>query len=490
MDQKLTHSKTIKQDAKEKLWKLGILSWKLHKSQRELYELFYSANHKTNVWLIARRFGKSYALCILALEQCIKQPNSIVKFLSPTKIQVNNNLRPLFKQILEDCPEDVRPEFSGKDYIYYFPNGSEIQLAGSESGHAQKLRGGDSHIAFVDEAQDCTGLKDIVKSILLPTTLITNGKIILCGTPPRNPDHEFIDFVEEAEAKGSLIKKTIDDNPMLDEKMKENLFAELGGRNTDESRRELFVELIKDPKTSVVPEFTKDLEEEIIKDWRKPPHFDLYEAMDLGFKDLTVVLYAYYDFRNNKVIIEDETVIDFKLPDTTIGTLVDDIKKKEEKNFFNYLTNEQKKPYKRISDVEYIIINEIRKISKNEVSFDVVKKDNLDAMVNFLREKLQKREIIINPKCQTLIRHLRNVKWKKGDKSVFARSQDDGHYDAVAALTYLIRSIDYRKNPYPAHYGIEQKDLFGNYILAKETKQSSRMDIYRQIFNIKKKVKT
>src|SRR5271166_3564135 len=203
--------KTIKEAAKETLWKKGILIFKLHSAQKEIYNSFYNAEHKTNVWLLSRRFGKTYALCVLALEQCIRKPNSIVKFLSPTKIQVNNNLRPLFKQILEDCPDEVKPEFSQKDYIYYFPNGSEIQLAGSESGHAQKLRGGDSHIAFVDEAQDCTGLNDIVKSILLPTTLITNGKIIICGTPPKNPDHEFIDFIEEAEAKGSLTKKTIEE---------------------------------------------------------------------------------------------------------------------------------------------------------------------------------------------------------------------------------------------------------------------------------------
>src|SRR5271165_2129848 len=135
--------KTIKEAAKETLWKKGILIFKLHSAQKEIYNSFYNAEHKTNVWLLSRRFGKTYALCVLALEQCIRKPNSIVKFLSPTKIQVNNNLRPLFKQILEDCPPEIAPEFSQKDYIYYFPNGSEIQLAGSESGHAQKLRGGD-----------------------------------------------------------------------------------------------------------------------------------------------------------------------------------------------------------------------------------------------------------------------------------------------------------------------------------------------------------
>jgi hypothetical protein len=478
-------SRTAKQQANEKLWRLGHLSHKLHSGQRDLYELYYNAPHKIQTWLIARRFGKTYTLCLLALEQCLKKPNSIVKFVSPTKLQVNNNVRPLFRKILDDCPQDIAPVFNQKDYIYYFPNGSEIQLAGSEGGHAEKLRGGDSHLAFVDEAGSCSDLDNTIKSILLPTTLMTNGKIILASTPPIEPDHEFIHFIEEAEARGSLIKRIIYDNPLLTEEQIKDAFDELGGPNTEEARREYLCEVIRDPKTSVIPEFTKDLEAEVVMDWKKPPHYDMFEAMDLGYKDLTVCLLGYYDFRNNKVVIEDEVVIDFKLKDTTIETLVREIKDKEAAHFFNHLTNEQKEPTKRISDIEYIVINEIKKVSNYKMNFETVKKDNLDAMVNFLREKLKKKEMIINPRCVTLIRHLRNIKWKKGEKSMFGRSPNDGHYDAVAALMYLVRSIDYRKNPYPAHYGRDMRDIH----VQDEEKfyQKTNIEIYKKLFNIRKK---
>lgn len=480
--------RNLKQEARDALWRKGVLIFKCHSAQKDLYNQYYDSPAKVQVWLISRRFGKSYTLCILALEQCIRQPNSVVKFLSPTKIQVNNNVRPLLKSILEDCPDDIKPQFSQKDYIYYFPNGSEIQLAGSESGHAEKLRGGSSHIAFVDEAGDCSNLKDTVNSILLPTTLTTNGKIILSGTPPKEPDHDFIDFIETAESRGTLIKKTIHDNPMLTEKQITDLFEELGGQQSESAQRELFCEIIRDPRTSVIPEFTPDLEKEIIMDWNRPAHYDLYEAMDLGFKDLTVILMGYFDFRNNKVVIDDEVVIDFKVPGVTISTLVTNLKKAEELRYYNHLTNEQKIPTKRVSDIEYIVMNEIKKISNYEVNFEAVKKDSLDAMINFLREKLKKKEIIINPRCTTLIRHLRNVKWKKGEKAMFARSLENGHYDAVAALTYFIRSVDYRKNPYPAHFGYEnQKDMFGNYVVGKDPKTKINMDVYSKIFNIRKK---
>ena len=68
----------------------------------------------------------------------------------------------------------------------------------------------------------------------------------------------------------------------------------------------LVQEIIKDSKTSVIPEFDTNLEKEIVKDWPKPPFFDAYEGMDTGGKDLTVVLYGYYDFRAGKIIVEEE----------------------------------------------------------------------------------------------------------------------------------------------------------------------------------------
>lgn len=478
-------ARTSKQEAKEQLWRQGVLLWKLDSSQKELYKLFYETNFKVQTWLLARRSGKSYALCVLAIEQCLKAPNCIVKFASPTKIQVNNNLRPILRQILEDCPEDIKPEFSGKDYIYYFKNGSEIQLAGTDSGHAEKLRGGSSTISIVDEAQDCSGLINLVRSILLPTTLTTNGKIILAGTPPKETDHEFLSYIEEAEDRGSIIKKTVFDNSRLTKKQIEDFIEEVGGITSDECRRELLCEVIKDPKSSVIPEFTKELEKEIIKEWPKPPHYDCYEGMDLGFEDFTAVIFGYFDFRANKIIIEDELVLDFRIPETNIEKLVKNIEEKEKQHWYNHLTNEQKEVCKRVSDHNGIVLREIGKYSNYKIMFTNADKYDNEASINYLREKFQKRQIIIHPRCVTLIRHLRNVKWKGGQRAIFARSPDDGHYDTVEALKYMIRSIDVRKNPYPAHYGRDMTDLY----IENKNKfngHGNQMEAYKKIFNVKK----
>src|ERR1700761_2449056 len=105
----LTEQELAKKAAKDQLWRNGMLSFKLDPTQKELYELYYNSAHKIMTWLLSRRQGKTYTLCVLALEQCIRKSNAVVKLVSPTKLQVNNNVRPILRQLLEDCPEDIKP---------------------------------------------------------------------------------------------------------------------------------------------------------------------------------------------------------------------------------------------------------------------------------------------------------------------------------------------------------------------------------------------
>lgn len=488
MNQINNSPKLSKREAIVELWRRANLSWKLKSNQKELYDLFYNSQHRVQTWLLSRRSGKTYSLALLAIEACIKTPNTIVKFVAPTKLQVDNILRPIMRSILEDCPEELSPDYSKKDYIYYFKNGSEIQLAGSEAGHSEKLRGSSSNISIVDEAQDVTELNYIIRSILLPTTLTTNGKIILSGTPPKDMTHDFINFIEEAESKGSLIKKTIYDNPMLSPETIEDFAMECGGKNSETFRREALCELIKETSTSVIPEFTLELEKEIVATWVKPGFFKTFEAMDLGFKDLTVVLFAYYDFKANKIIIEDEIVLkgkEIKLPE-----LAESIKLKEEELWTNIYTNEVNRPSVRVSDINHIVTSEISRFSGGLINFMPAKKDDRQAAINNLRVLLKDKRIIIHPKCQTLIRHLRNVKWDRSrnpSSAIFARSIDDSHYDAVDTLLYLTRHIDFTKNPYPAGHGMDMKNIYVTNPDKFYSRNNNQIEVFKKVFKVGKR---
>lgn len=478
MEQKLSKNEIIRE-----LWNRGNLKWKLHDIQKQMYDLFYNSSHKTLVWLLSRRSGKSYALVALAIEECLRGPGHIVKFLSPTQKQVETNLRPIFQKILVDCPEELRPTFNSKQTIWHFPNGSEIQLAGTDKGNGDRLRGGDAHLCIIDEAGMCNDLKYMVQSILKPSMLITRGKLILATTPPVDSDHDFLTFYEEAERNGTLTKKTIYDNPMLTDEMLKECIEESGGINTEWFRREYCCEIIKNSDNSVIPEFTEELKAEIVKEWPLPPYFDTYVSMDIGFKDLTVILFGYYDFRAGKLIIQDEIVKEGK--DLHLPELSKEIAQTEDKLWSNPYSGEVKIPNARVSDIDYIVISELAKHSNGRITFSAVNKDNKDATLNNLRVMLMQKRIIIHPKCKTLISHLTHVRRKSKDSNLFARSTDHGHYDAVDAICYMIKSINYNKNPYPAGFGYNPQDLF---IANKNVFYgNSQLDVYKKIFNIKKR---
>jgi hypothetical protein len=130
-----------KQEAIYTLWRRGALKWKLHEVQKEMYNVIAASEHHTNTLLCSRRIGKSHFLSTLATEICIQNENSIVKYICPRKKMVKTIIHPIIRKITEDAPAELRPEFKTNDSMYLFPNGSQIQLAGTDNGHAESIRG-------------------------------------------------------------------------------------------------------------------------------------------------------------------------------------------------------------------------------------------------------------------------------------------------------------------------------------------------------------
>ena len=481
-ENKTQNTTLSKKKAIEELWRRGNLSFLLDSNQESLYKLFHESNFKIQTWLISRRSGKSYSLCVMSIEQCLRKPNSIVKFLSPTKKQVERNIRPLMTQILESCPEDLRPELKSKDDIYYFPNGSEIQMAGSEMGNIDSLRGGYAHICVIDEAQDVTNLSYAINSVLLPTTATTKGKILLAGTPPTSYDHEFITYVEKAEIQGSLIRRTWKDNPRIDIKEMTFQAESMGGFNSESFRREFCCEIIPDSQRMVIPEFTEDKQKDLVKEWPRPPFYVPVTSMDLGFRDWTFVVFGYFDFRADKLIIEDEIVL--KGNELYLKTFGEDILKKEEELWVADITKEVIPVKKRVSDHDLIVINELKKNTKNRLLFEPADKNDRMAGINFIRNLIKSDKLIIHPRCKYLIHHLKNAKWDK-HRDKFLRCPEGSHYDGVAALVYLARAINYSHNPYPKDYGsnlrISDTFILNEKNVYRTEKEKESLNIYKKI---------
>ncbi len=213
--------------------------------------------------------------------------------------------------------------------------------------------------------------------------------------------------------------------------------------------------------------------------------------MDIGGKDLTVVLFGYYDFVKNKLVIEDEIKFNFQIPGNNLELLTKQIMAKEKELLYNEDINEQRIPYKRVSDIDPIAVQEILKYSKENngnLYFSNAKKDDKDSALQDMRVRLGSRQVIINPKCVTTKLHLENVRWASPtNKEKFARDPEMGHYDAVDALKYMIRSVQFTKNPYPAHYNIQKQDLYVPNLEKFNQKSNDPVQVYHTIFNTKKK---
>jgi hypothetical protein len=455
-----------KEQAIDKLWRAGNLEWKLKGIQKEMRKSVYESKGKKTTFLISRRSGKSFTMCILAVEQCIRVPNSVVKVLFPKKKDAKTVARDQMKTILDDCPADIKPEWMEADKLFVFPNGSEIQMAGTDSGSAESVRGSRCHLAILDEAgfMDYNEFSYIVQSIIMPTLLTTKGKMILASTPSKEPDHPFMtDYVLPARKEGTLIEYDIYSNPMITEKDIEEIASEYpGGRDDPAFLREFMLQCEVVSDDFIVPEFNESIKKDIVGERKaKPSYYDYYVSGDPAATDLTHILFGYYDYLGAKLVIADEVVLGGPGEMITTQDIADGIRRKEKINFSNPLTHETYEPYMRVMDYNNkILMFDLDK--EHGLKFIPTAKDNKDAQINKLRLMIRQGKIEISPKCQNLIYQLQAGRWKKtkeGKVTGFERLKgikDQGlrpnHCDGVDALLYMIRNVDFNKNPYPAGY--------------------------------------
>jgi hypothetical protein len=468
----VTTNTFTKTQIQRELWRRGDLHSLFSPVQKELFEIYSGADdNATLVWLLSRQTGKTYGLVIIAIMECIKNPNTVVNILTDTKLHMEEIIIPKVEEVLTNeicpCPEDLRPKYNKQKFKYHFSNGSTINLAGSDGGHFEKMRGKKAKLNIVDEAGFCDKLREIVMDVLLPTTTHTGGKIILSSTPPKEYDHDFNGYVEESEAEGYLTKKTIFDNTLLTEEQIDKIIKRYpGGIDNISFRREYLCEMLKDEEKAVFPEVNDELLKTIVRVYPKPSFYTPYVGMDIGFKDLTVVVFGYHDFRANKIIFEREIVKSG--PQLRLKEFSEEILRTEEDLWINPITAEKTDPKMRVSDIEPIVTQEIYNHSKRQLYFTPVTKERgfKLPLINSVRMMLISGQIVIDPSCKTLISHIKNGKWTSSQKDDFMRSPGSdsqgipaGHYDAIDAMIYMIKVMDLNHNPLPAAYRERRPDF-------------------------------
>jgi hypothetical protein len=435
-------------DLIEAAWRTPDLTYLLNEDQESLLDSFLASGSRVFVANCARRYGKDRSACVLAIQACLEEPGIQIRYAAPTQKMVRTIVTPHFKQLLEECPEDLRPTERVQDGIWRFPNGSEIHVAGADSESAiDRLRGVATDLAIISEAGFIDGLEYLVHSVLMPQLLTTNGRILLISTPPVTPAHPFFAYCARAESEGAYVKRTIYDAGHITAAQIEEFCAEAGGEDASTWRREYLCEFVVDEESAVIPEFAR-FEPEIVRPFEMPEHFDAYVATDVGFYDLTFSIFAVTDFQNAQTLVIDELVH----RQATSDVIDADIEAKERELWPHLLspahlsTHPHHQEPRRIVDAPPIVVAELRKRGRSWVP---AKKDDADAALNALRLAIAARKLSIHPRCRQLASHLRHAVWNKA-RSSFERSGDMGHFDGVDAAKYLVRHVDTRRNPFPA----------------------------------------
>lgn len=435
------------------LWERGNIRYLFDETQKEIVAKLESSTKRKFYLLCSRRLGKSFTLVALAVEKCLQKPGARVLYAAPYAKDAKEIVSDIMVEVLRDCPEDLRPEFKQQDREYHFKNGSIIRFKAVNGEQAQHLRGGAADYVFLDECGIMDDLKYVVTSIVMPMILTTGGRVILATTPPKSPGHDSALIYEECAAQGASVTYTIHANRRITDDVKAEFLVESGERpdealdvlhgrkppRSTDTQREYFCEFVTDAHMAVLPEFDGHARMEIVQDTQRPQFFDCYTALDPGMKDRTGILYAYWDFLRGKLVIEDESLL--QSPSTL--TIAEELLEKEHRLWKN------QKPHIRISDVDLRLAADLWELHRIQVA-QADKQDSLGA-INRVRNMIQTRAIEIHPRCEHLIRQMKNATWnnKATDFSRDAEKGPDGHYDLVAALKYLCRHINYKRNPFP-----------------------------------------
>jgi hypothetical protein len=429
--------------ATETIWRHNrFLDIVLNSYQKDMMRAFQESDGIMFFLLCSRRIGKTWVLTAAALKQCLEQPGSRVLFLSTTTDQVSEICDQTFSLILESCPDDIKPTFKQKTNKYVFKNGSEIRIKGMDHVGPNAIRGIKAHLVIFDEACFMNHLNDLISSVVMPMVIFLMIRRPPRSTPPASAGHDSVDIIRKCENEGSLVVKDllVAEDVLYSRSQIDTFIAESGGMENTVCQREYFCKIITETDLAVFPACTEDhMRANIVKEVQIPRYDpDLYVSMDIGWRDFTVILFAYWDFLEAKLCIMEEVV--FPKNSATTSAIAEVIHRTEERLWPN------RKVTKRICDTDPRMIADLRLLSG--IRFTATKKDNKEAKINQANLMFINSQIQIDPKCKTLIDHCKYGVWKE-NRSEYQRSKTMGHFDALDALVYLVRNINRKHNPLP-----------------------------------------
>jgi len=186
--------------------------------------------------------------------------------------------------------------------------------------------------------------------------------------------------------------------------------------------------------------------------------------MDPGSTDNTGILFAAFDPYRGVVYVEDELLLSAPNP----ITIADTIRSKE------YMRWGSVVPRRRVSDVDKFLIASL--VSDHGISIEQVDKQDSLAAVNAMRDLVDLELLEIHPRCVGLLDQLDRARWNKKANDL-DRDPRGGHFDLVAALKYLVRSVDRTRTRSRNRFAMDQvRDATNSWNLRAKGKFAEKFD--------------
>jgi hypothetical protein len=465
----------------EASFRAGFLGWLLRPYQLRIYELLWglinrlykkppgAGDYRCAVLVASRKTGKSFLEALVAHEFAQRFPGAQIRLTAPTGLEARDVFYPEFEKLHELAPAQARPRKQGIDGNWRFKNGSCLFLRGADM-NPNRLRGPSSDLNLFDEAAYAKRLRYVVNSVLMPMTINTRGVTILNSTRSELPDSEFNDFEERCEVIGQSAVITVYEAGFTDEQ----IAAERNSVDDVTWQVEYECKKIRNVSLTVVPEWTKETALSCVAD---PPriqqqmldpawaHFGRYTAMDFGTVDNTAILSSVFDWVNGVLYVTGEVILHGA--EVYASNVAHCAKMLESADDLERPMDAAATRY-RIGDNNIEMLQSL--LIDADLSIQSVgAKAALEVMVNTLRAWITQGRLCISPKCVNLLACLSHATWQvraathsQGARTrIFSRSEltdDNGiqlrHFDALAALVYLVRYVESHKdeNPLPMTY--------------------------------------
>ena len=472
------------QQARDELWRRGVLRWKLHESQQEVYDEIHASKAKRYVMEIARRWGKSYLLALIALETCLLSPGCRVAYCAPSLKHLQEFILPTFDALIADAPDDCRPVFKVSSGHLEFPEngpakGAHVHLFGADDKRkASRGRGADAKMCIFDEAGFTPVLEYVLTDVFKHQLRHGDGRMLLGSTPAEEPEHGFTKIAETEEADGNYSRRTIYENPLFTAEQIDAFILEDARQQgmsiedyklSDSFRRECLAERVVNKLLVVVPEW-EGARARLIQRVERPKFFRGMTTLDWGGADPHAVHFGYWHptlGKSGAYVIEDELLL---RDDENSQELADAIKAKERalwgvnkwdgtmgaayegelKPLLGCVPEwmqdmlyrqAQPQPWIRVADNDLQLVRDMYELHR--VAFIPTAKDNKQLQVNNLRVLIRESAFFVDPRCVQTDRHLKATTWKDHKRKDYARRGGE-HGDLVDCATYAVRNLDRR----------------------------------------------